>query len=640
LESQRSLAAIMYTDIVGYTSATQKNEQLELELLEEHRKLLRPFFTKHNGREIKTMGDAFLVEFASALEAARCAFDMQQSLHELNSNRPPERQVVLRIGLHLGDVVHSASDIYGDTVNVASRIEPFAEPGGICISEQIYQQLRNKFEFPIIKIGTKRLKNVDAPMQVYRVVLPWESEISTAQTSKRRIAILPFTNISPDPKDEYFADGLTEEMIHVLSQIRRLEVIARTSVMCYKGGEKQVQTIGRELNVGSLLEGSVRKAGNKVRVTAQLIDAESEAHVWSERYDRDLDDIFAIQSEIAKHVADALEVELVKNEEERVNKKPTDYVEAFNLYLKGRQLLNDWSPAAIQEAKECFELAIAKDPEFARAYSGIADCYSSWLNMGVMPGSRAIPVARDYLNKALELDHELAEAHSSLGFALDLSFDPTAAESELKLAMLLNPSYAWTYMVYSYSLAGSGRLTEALEEMKKARNADPLSPFILVMSAIGYLAAGMDEDSWKEFDEAMKVNPEYWLLYFIRAWYFLRRSKLNEAKKDLEKSLALSKYLHVKGWLGYVCAVRGEVAEAKGILDELTKLQKERYVGAEAFAYVYAGLNERDKFFECLERAIDEKTVDRFSLLYAPVYDSFRADKRYVELVRKANVTI
>src|SRR5437870_8202839 len=326
----------MFTDMVGFTSLSQKNEALGLELLQEHRRLLRPLFPKHNGREIKTIGDSFLVEFASALEALRCAFEIQQLLNELDVNRPPEKRILLRVGIHLGDVVHSEKDVQGDAVNVASRIEPLASPGGITITEQVYHQIRNKFEFPFVSLGQQSLKNVHDPVEVYRVVLPWEMQLSNEPSlEKRRIAVMPFTNISPDPRDEYFADGMTEELISTVSKIGELRTISRTSAMRYKGTKMSLREIAGELNVGVVLEGSVRKIGNSLRINVELVDVERDEHVWSQSYNRELAEVFAIQSDIASKVADALQVHLLTRERQSIEKKATDNIEAYTLYLKG-----------------------------------------------------------------------------------------------------------------------------------------------------------------------------------------------------------------------------------------------------------------------------------------------------------------
>ena len=288
-DGERRLAAIMFTDIVGYTHLSQTNESLALELLEEHQRLLRPAFAAHGGTEVKTMGDAFLVEFKSALQAVMCAVEIQKKMAERNAAAPPSRKLELRIGIHVGDVVNGAGDIYGDAVNVASRIEPLAEPGGVCISQQVFDQIRNKTPLEIDKVGDVNLKNVYLPVGIYKIGLTG-SRASAEQLSgpKERLAVLPFVNISPDPNDEYFADGLTEELIAKLSEVKGLKVIARTSVMNYKRKEKKVSEIAAELRVGSVIEGSVRKAGDRIRISVQLIDPRTEEHLWSSNYDSKL----------------------------------------------------------------------------------------------------------------------------------------------------------------------------------------------------------------------------------------------------------------------------------------------------------------------------------------------------------------
>lgn len=266
--------------------------------------IIRSVLAKNNGIEIKTMGDAFLIEFPSALQAVRCAVDIQRTLHEYNRGHPTDSLISLRIGIHLGDVIHEKGDVYGDAVNIAARIEPLATPGGACISEQVYAQVKNKLEFPMPSLGRKSLKNVSDEIELFRILFPWENKGDQPTREHRpdlkRIAVLPFTNISPDPKDEYFADGMTEELISTLSGIRALRVISRTSVMIYKQQTgKSLSDIARELDVAAVLEGSVRKAGEKLRITVQLIDAKTSEHMWAERYDRELKDVFSIQSEIS-----------------------------------------------------------------------------------------------------------------------------------------------------------------------------------------------------------------------------------------------------------------------------------------------------------------------------------------------------
>ncbi|HLC10425.1 MAG TPA: adenylate/guanylate cyclase domain-containing protein, partial [Candidatus Bathyarchaeia archaeon] len=359
-EGQRRLAAIMFTDLVGFTALGQKNESLALSVLDEQRELLRPVFNRHGGREVKTIGDAFLVDFPSALNAVKCAYEIQKTSRGFNESLPEERRVLLRIGVHLGDIVESHGDISGDAVNIASRIESLADSGGVCLTRQVYDQVQNKFEVPLTSLGNKSLKNLRAPMEVFRMVMPWEAPgtVSSIDRDARRIVILPFANISPDIADEYFADGMTDELIAVLSKIGSLRVVARTSAMRFKGEKATANRIGQELKVGSLIEGSVRKSKNRVRITVQLVDTQSEEQLWTETYDRDLQDIFSVQSDIAQQVARALELRLGVPENSALLQQQTQNPEAYSLYLKGRNRWNLRSENEINRAIKYFEEAI------------------------------------------------------------------------------------------------------------------------------------------------------------------------------------------------------------------------------------------------------------------------------------------
>ena len=378
-ERRRKLAAIMFTDMVGYSALTQKNESLALDLLEEHRRLLRPLFPKHGGKEVETAGDAFFVEFESALNAVNCAVEIQDTLFKRNANLESEKHIILRIGLHVGDVVHVGSHLHGDGVNIAARIEPLAIPGGICISEDVVRQIHNKIELPLQKLPTEKLKNIESQIEVYNVVLPWqkksESDIKptlskqkkqqifkylgailvllmtalvlwklmqspTSIENRNRIAVLPLDNISEKSSDEYFSEGMTEELISQLAKISGLNVIARTSVLKYKNTEMTIGEIGEELNVGTILDGSVRIAGDKARITVQLIDATSQQNIWTENYDRKLNDIFSIQSEIALNVANELKIQLISVEKQQIEKMGTENAEAYKSYLLGKFYLN------------------------------------------------------------------------------------------------------------------------------------------------------------------------------------------------------------------------------------------------------------------------------------------------------------
>jgi adenylate cyclase len=322
-ENERRLAAIMFTDIVGYTALTQSDESQTLEVLARHNRLLRPFFPKFHGREVKTIGDSFLVEFESALDAINCAVEIQKFLHDYNISSRDEWKIILRIGIHLGDVVHSDDeDVFGDAVNIAARIQPLAEPEGICISDQVYSQVRNKVSQTLVKMAPKELKNVRFPIDVYRVMMPWDHAAGTARSSqgdKNRIAVLPFANLSPDPNDEYFADGMTEELIDKLSKIPGLRVPPPTSSFYFKSklwprSKETTQTtiadISKALGVAYILDGSVRKSGDRLRVDARLIRGDSGYVVWSETYDRPFNDILMVQDDIAGEVTKALKASI------------------------------------------------------------------------------------------------------------------------------------------------------------------------------------------------------------------------------------------------------------------------------------------------------------------------------------------
>src|SRR5579864_1450720 len=402
---ERRLAAIMFTDMVGYSTLSQRDGKLALELLEEHRQLLREIFPRFHGTEIKTIGDAFLVEFNSALEAAQCAIAIQRSLAKRNADAPADRQIQVRIGIHIGDVVHRAGDVYGDGVNIASRIEPLADAGGICVSMDVERQIRNALETRFEKLAPTQLKNISVPMDLFRIVLPWEqkSEVrdpaaagklqsavrtpatrptktfaligtlvvlliigigwwwrthpqvgttlrdvradraqqngrlgeSSLPVPDKSIAVLPFENLSSDKDNAYFAEGIQDEILTKLASVADLKVISRTSTAKYKSKPEDLKTVAQQLGVANVLEGSVQKAADKVRVNVQLIDARADSHLWAKSYDRDIKDVFAVESEVSQEIADALQAKLSPNESNALATAPTKDPEAYDLFLKG-----------------------------------------------------------------------------------------------------------------------------------------------------------------------------------------------------------------------------------------------------------------------------------------------------------------
>ncbi len=635
------MAAIMFTDVVGYTLLGQKNESLSLSLLEDQRKLVRQILDRHNGREVKTIGDAFLIEFPSALDAVRCAYNIQRKARERNVSMPEERRVHLRIGIHLGDVVESDGDISGDAVNVASRIGPFAENGGISLSRQVYDQVQNKFELPLTSLGAKTLKNVGAPVELYKVALPWQEErISpSTQLDKKRIAVLPFANISPSPSDEYFSDGMTEELIATLSRIRNLGVIARTSVIRYKGLTKPVVEIGRELNVGTVLEGSVRVAGKKLRITAQLIDAGTEEHLWSETYDRNLEDAFSIQSEIAKRIARALKVRVLQSETLRLEKKATGIPEAYSLYFKGRHSLNTRTEKGLKDAIQKFESSIKRDPKFALAYTGLADAYSilASYSLEYVPPKEGFPKAKTAAERALSLDDHLAEAHASLGLVkFYYEWDWNGAEAEFKKALELNPGYAQAHQYYADFVKSFGRFDEALEEMKKALTLDPLS--YSINTGIGhvlYLSRQYDL-AVDQYRKVVESDPSF---VPARLWFgrpYLQKGMFKEAIEQVEEAVKLSHETTVSlATLAQAFAAAGRIADAKKLLDKLLTRGTEQYVPSYWIALVYTSMGNKDEAMKYLERAFLERSSWLVWANVEPRFDALRSDERFASLLAR-----
>src|SRR5213595_3644474 len=424
---ERRLTAILAADVVGYSRLMGANETGTLAAL----KALRADFidgkiAEHQGRIVKQTGDGMLVEFPSVVNAVACATEVQRGMRDRNADVPGDRRIQFRIGVNLGDVIVEGEDIFGDGVNVAARLESIAKPGGIMISGSVRDHVGDRLDLAFEDMGEQNLKNIERPIRVYSVALnkPAARDTKDAvpaqgeQLERPSIAVLPFNNMSGDPEQEYFSDGITEDIITDLSNVSGLFVFARNTAFTYKGKPVKVQQAAQELGVRFILEGSVRKAGSRVRVTGQLINGKDGGHVWAKRYDRDLTDIFAIQDEITHAIVEQLKVKLLPQEKKSISQAPTDNVEAYTYYLRGRQFLHRHSKSYYQLARRMFAKAAELDPRYARAYAGIADCDSFLLlhyHVDV-----PLDTILETSAKALALDNRLAEAHASRGLALSI----------------------------------------------------------------------------------------------------------------------------------------------------------------------------------------------------------------------------
>jgi len=495
---ERRLSAILAADMVGYTRLMSSDEAGTLAALRNLRKeVADPAINAHNGRIFKLTGDGMLVEFPSVVSAAACAVAIQTAMRDRNA-QAAESRVEFRIGIHLGDIVVEDGDIFGDGVNVAARLESIAPIGGIAVSQSVRDHVGKRLELTFEDMGERRLKNIDVPVRVYSITLDrraGDDADSTPRQDRPSIAVLPFLNMSGDPEQEYFSDGITEDVITDLSKVSGLFVVARNTVFTYKGKTVEVQEVAKHLGVNYILEGSVRKAGSRVRVTGQLINGKDGGHVWADRYDRDLTDIFAIQDEITHAIVEQLKVKLLPQEKKSIGQTPTDNVEAYTYYLRGRQFLHRHSKSYYQSARRMFVKAAELDPNYARAYAGIADC-DSFLFLHY-----SAPVEIDAIlgmsSKALELDSGMAEAHASQGQALSLAERYDEANREFEQAVVLDPTSFEAHYFFARACFAQGKLERAAALFERAAELKPDDYQSVCLLIQIYRSLGRDEDGKK-----------------------------------------------------------------------------------------------------------------------------------------------
>jgi adenylate cyclase len=638
-EGERRLAAIMFTDMVGYTALTQSNESQAMQVLERHNRLVRPFFSRFHGREVKMIGDSFLVEFDSALDALRCAVELQAYLHDYNVSSSDEWKITLRVGIHLGDVVHREGDVFGDAVNIASRIDPLAEPEGICISEDVYSQVRNKFDLPLATLGRKSLKNVNEPVEVYKVVMPWKPAAEERPTETfartRRVAILPFRNMSPDPSDEYFAEGMTEELIAVVSKIPTLSVISRTSVMGYKDKNKRAAEIASELNVGTLLEGSVRKAGNKVRITVQLIDAASDRHLWAENYDRSMEDVFAVQSDVAAKVASSLNLRLTEHDKKNIESGGTADAEAHMLYLKGMFNLVRWDKNSVLSAMKLLELAVAKDPNYALAYCGLSGANSKLLFLELSDAEEARRNAEASARKALELDESLPEAHLALSRVLMGRYDFVGSRQELLKGIELNPNLADAYSQLAASYAFSKGWDDCAAAIEKALELDPLSVTTSGSAGTWFLYMGRHDEAIKHLRNALELDPNNSFNLDNLGLAYIRKGMVEEGLAMVKRASEIAGESHPWPDLAWAYIMAGRREEVEKLLSMALAEQEGKATSPTKVAGVYAVLGEKDKAIEWLERAYEQRSPYLAATNSDFVYENVQGDPRFHALMVK-----
>ena len=623
----------MFTDMVGYTALTQTNEKNAMELLEKQNQLVRPLFSKYHGNEVKTIGDSFLVEFASALDALRCAAEIQSLLHQYNASQADEKKIVLRIGVHLGDVIYREGDVFGDAVNLSSRIQPLAEPEGICISRQVFDQVHNKFELPILSMGEQRLKNVNAPVELYRVLMPWEKKDSPHPVGARRVAVLPFTNLSPDPADEYFADGMTEELISTVSRIDGTEVISRTSVMQYKKTPKPIREISRELDAGTVLEGSVRKSGNRLRVSVQMIDAAKDSHLWAQSYDRDLDDVFAIQSDIAEQVAGALRARLPKGDQSIAGS--TENMDAYTTYLRALQSAHDGDEKSVRRAIGLLESAVEKDPAFVRAYAELAEL---WRHVGAYEDyTSSLKKGEAAALKALELGPDTAEAHAAMATIHMGSDRFKEAREELEKAININHNLSEVHRLLGEVSGAFGEFDKSFEHFKKADGLDPLDAINGILLAQILRVSGKVDEALTILGRQKALHPTIPFVYDSEASCLIQLGDYAKANEVIEAGFkATPSTPELKANQGIIFARMGKRREAQGILEEMMQ-EKGNAARASVRLSITLALGEMDEAFSALNEQAELHSW-WFLVKYDPLFSGLWGDPRFSEFCRKVGL--
>jgi adenylate cyclase len=543
MSQTRRLAAILAADVVGYSRLMGADEEGTLERLKAlRRELLDPKITEHQGRIVKTTGDGLLVEFASVVDAVRCAVEVQQAMPERNTGIGPDNRIELRIGINLGDVIVEGDDLYGDGVNIAARIEALADAGGVLVSNTVYDHVRDRLPFGFDDLGEQQVKNIARPVRVYRVRAASAKSPSTSAPlglplpDKPSVAVLPFTNMSADPEQEFFADGIAEDVITALSRYPSLFVIARNSCFTYKGRAVDVKQVGRELGVRYVLEGSLRKSGNRIRVTAQLVEAETGKHVWAERYDRDLADIFALQDEISEAVTIAVAPAIADAEQHRALRRPPGSLDAWAAYQRGLWHLGKFTAEDNAVAQNFLRRAIDLDPTFTGGYLGLAAAY---MHAATVFQTCNLPEAQSSMEalarRAVALDTGDADAHSWLGQTLFLLGDLEGALAESERALAMSQNLTVAHETLAIALIYSGRPKEGLAALQRYLRLDPRDPTIaigLLQAAIGHYFCREYETALEAAKRVIRSYPDFPLSY---RWHAATLGSLAALKKPRER---------------------------------------------------------------------------------------------------------
>lgn len=637
-ERKRLLAAIMFTDIVGYTAMMQENEQNAKIIRDRHRKMLEDKINGYSGKLLQYYGDGSLSIFNSGIDAVRCAVDLQNQLSE-------KPKIPVRIGIHVGDIVKEEDGIYGDGVNVASRIESISVPGAVLISDRLQDELGNQPDITTKSLGKFELKNVKRQVEIFavssdKIRVPSSGELKSDKAkSAKTIAVLPFINMSADTENEYFSDGITEEILNALVRVDGLRVTSRTSSFALKGSNLDVKEIGKQLNVNTILEGSVRKAGSRVRITAQLINTSDDFHIWSEVYDRNLEDIFEVQDEISNKIANTLREKLTgRDKHKHLITATTNNLEVYNLYLKGSYNLNKWTPEGGKKGIEYLDKALEIEPDFAPAHSMLAFCYTMLGAMGHLTTKIAYPKAKEHALFAIKRDDKLADAYTALGLIrVFVDWDLDGAFNSFQRALELSPGDAKVYHAYYVYLTAAGLWDEAIEVTRKAVQLDPLSLPINQAYGEALLNARRCDEAIGQLDKTLELDPNFRPAIETKGWaYLLKGENDNAIETFKEYQSKTDDPLKGQTGLGFAYAISGQKDKAT---ECLRKIKQREEINTSIslnmdYVVVYTGLRDFNKVFYYLGKSVDEGNVAFFMRTH-PFAEDVRKDPRFEEYLKK-----
>lgn len=637
MPSSRQLVAIMFTDIVGYTALMGEDEKRAFELLKKNRELQKPIIEQFHGRWIKELGDGVLASFNTITDAVHAAIKIQDDCNASS-------EFLLRIGIHLGEVVFEDDDVFGDGVNIASRIQAIAKPGGIYISEAVHHNVTNKHDITTQFVKQEMLKNVREPVRIYEIVTASTTETFRSsikelpkKSQEKSIAVLPFVNMSNDPDQEYFGDGMAEEILNSLAHLKDLKVAGRTSSFQFKGKNIDLKEVAEKLNVKTVLEGSIRKQGNRLRITAQLIDVEDGFHIWSERYDRNTDDIFDIQDEIALAITEQLKITLLEDDVEKITKLYTQNAEAYEYYLKGRFNINRRG-SSILKGLEFFKKAIVLDPEFALAYTGYADAnlYSAFYNF--LPAKEVSLKAKNAAETAIKLDSSIAEAYCSMAlYNTNFEWNWIEARKNFLRAIEINPKYAQAHSFYGLILFGwiEGKFDEAEKQGQIAIKLEPLSAIDHGDLCWTVYGAGKFEEALAIAKTGIELDANSFLSWRVAGLCHLALNRYEEAIHTFDYLMNISnRHQHAINCLIWARCANQDFPEARTLMDELEKRSASEYIGPTHFGISAAYLGDMDLAINYLEKAFNDRDpiiVQMKQIHFVP--PALRNDSRFQKIL-------